>query len=190
MSPLLLSIILISLGLALLLLELFVPSAGVLGVLAATAILGGIVAAFFHSLVAGAIVLTAVCFSLPVLAYGAVKVWPSTPIGRRVLIGTPTERDVLPQNDLAEILKSMIGKRGVAKTKMLPSGIVVIDDRPYDAVSDGYAIEPGTPVEVISVRTKRAVVRPVEPDEPATARSDDILSQPIDQLGLGPLDDG
>ncbi len=189
MNPLILAIALIVVGFAVICLELFLPSAGMLGVLASLLVLSGIVAAFFHSLGAGAAVLALTCVSLPVLIVIAIKIWPSTPIGRKILIGAMTEQEVLPQNDLHDQLKPLIGRRGVAKTKMLPSGIIVIDDRNYDAVSDGFAIEPGTSVEVISIRTKRAVVRPVEPDEPAPVDPSDPLSRPIEQLGLGPMDE-
>jgi membrane-bound serine protease (ClpP class) len=189
MDPLILALVLIVVGLAVICLEMFIPSAGMLGVLAALLILSGIVSSFFHSAMAGAIVLALTCLTLPVLIALAIKIWPSTPIGKKILIGAMTEQDVLPQGDIHEQLKPLIGRRGVAKTKMLPSGIIVIDDRNYDAISDGFAIEPGTPVEVISIRTKRAVVRPVDADEPPNANRDDVLSQPIEQLGLGPLDE-
>ncbi len=189
MDPLILAITLIVIGFGVICLELFIPSAGMLGVLAALLILGGIVSAFFHSLTAGAALLAVTCFSLPMLIAAAIKIWPSTPFGRRILIGAMSEKDVLPQNDLAELLKPLIGRRGIAKTKMLPSGIIQIDDRNYDAVSDGFAIEPGAPVEVISIRTKRVVVRPVDPNERAPDPIDDMLSRPIDQLGLDPINE-
>jgi membrane-bound ClpP family serine protease len=189
MSPLLVAVILILGGLAVICLELFLPSAGMLGVLAALLILAGIISSFFHSLGAGALVLVATCLTLPVVIALAIKIWPSTPIGRRILIGAMSEEEVLPQNDAQVQLKSLIGRRGVAKTKMLPSGIITIDDQHFDAVSDGFAIEPGMPVEVISVRTKRAVVRPVDPDEAAAQPQDDLLSQPIDTLGIEPIDE-
>jgi membrane-bound serine protease (ClpP class) len=189
MNALILAILLILVGLAVICLEMFIPSAGMLGVTAALLILGGIISSFYYSLTAGAVVLALTCLTLPILIALAIKIWPSTPIGRRILIGAMTEQDVLPQNDLQDQLKPLIGRRGVAKTKMLPSGIILIDDRKYDAVSDGFAIEPGTPVEVISIRTKRAVVRPVDPNEPPAINRDDVLSQPIDKLGLDPIDE-
>jgi hypothetical protein len=43
---------------------------------------------------------------------------------------------------------------------MLPSGLVLIDGKSYDAVSDGMAIEPGQAIIVVSVSTQRLVVRP------------------------------
>lgn len=188
MDPLILAIALIVIGFVVIGLELFLPSAGMLGVLASLLIIGGIITAFFHSLTAGAVILAVTCLSLPALIAGAFKIWPSTPIGRKILIGAMSEEEVLPQDDLQNQLKPLIGRRGVAKTKMLPSGIIVIDERNYDAVSDGFAIEPGALVEVISVRTKRAVVRPVDPNEPVQSDPNDPLSQPAERLGIDPID--
>ncbi len=83
------------------------------------------------------------------------------------------------------------GRIGTAKTKMLPSGMVTIDGRAYDAVSNGFAIEPGDPIQVIEIRANRVVVRRVDPSEQATTGdADDVLSQPIDQFGLDPIDEG
>ena len=192
MAPIVWSILLIVAGLVVIGIELFVPSAGILGVLAGALIVAGIVAAFLQNLVVGTIVLVATSLSLPVLIALAIKIWPSTPIGKRILIGAMTEEEVLPQVDLQQSLQALIGHRGIAKTKMLPSGIVWIEDRNYDAISDGFAIEPGTPVEVIAIRTKRVVVRPLSAEElsqSAPIDSADLLARPIDQLGLESLEE-
>ncbi len=192
MDPIFWAVVLIVGGFVIIGIELFLPSAGMLAILAATLILAGIVAAFMKSLVAGTVVLLITSLSLPILIALGIKIWPSTPIGRRILIKAMTEDEVLPQEDLHNHLKTLIGHRGIAKTKMLPSGIVWIENRNYDAVSDGFAIEPGMPVEVIAIRTKRVVVRPVSEDELAQSEpidTADMLSRPIDQLGIEPIDD-
>ena len=192
MDPIFWSIILLLLGMATIFLELFVPSAGMLGVVAVTFIAAAIVVAFISSPLAGAIMLLVTGLSLPLLIAVALKVWPHTPIGRRILIGRANEDEVLPQRDEYEEIRSLEGRRGIAKTKMLPSGLVVIDDNKYDAVSDGFAIEAGDPIEVVAIRANRIFVRPLDPDEDWTATSsdpDDILSQPIDQLGIDPIDE-
>jgi membrane-bound ClpP family serine protease len=67
---------------------------------------------------------------------------------------------VLPDTEGYRGLKDLIGKRGTARGTMLPSGIVVINGKPYDAVSEGTPIEAGQTVLVVSVSTQRLVVRP------------------------------
>jgi len=86
------AIILVAVGLAVIVIELFVPSAGLLGIVAAVLLVSGIVSAFFHSIEAGAALLLLLVLLLPVLFVALIKVWPSTPIGRRILLGRMRER--------------------------------------------------------------------------------------------------
>jgi membrane-bound serine protease (ClpP class) len=88
---------------------------------------------------------------------------------------------------------SLEGQLGIAKTKMLPSGMVVINGEKYDAISDGFPIEAGDPIKVVEVRENRIYVQPydgmVEDVSNLPVRDRDILSQPIEELGLESLDD-
>ncbi len=86
------------------------------------------------------------------------------------------------------MLRGLLGKVGQAKSQMLPSGTIVVEGRPIDAVSEGQAIERGENVLVIQVRGARVVVRPLEHGE-RPPPSDDLLSRPIDSLGLDLTDE-
>jgi membrane-bound ClpP family serine protease len=66
----------------------------------------------------------------------------------------------LPETIAYRGLKELVGRRGQAKGLMLPSGLVLIDGKTYDAVSEGVPIEAGQPILVVSVSTQRLVVRP------------------------------
>lgn len=191
MDPIYWSILLLALGLGVIFLELFVPSAGVLGVLAAVLIISGIIVAFLSSVQAGVIVLTITAITLPLLIGLLIKVWPNTPVGRRVLIGTVKEEDVLPKDEHYQEIKSLDGKVGFAKTKMLPSGMVVIDGKSYDAISDGFAIEPGEQIQVVAIKTNKVLVRKVDPNESIAISSDDdgLLSKSLDELGIDPIEE-
>jgi membrane-bound serine protease (ClpP class) len=130
--------------------------------------------------------------ALPATLALAFKLLPQTPMGRQLLLGTPREEDVLPEDDRRRQLRKLVGQVGRAKTLMLPSGAVEVGGMTIDALSEGLAIEPGTPVRVVEVHGLRVVVRPVaagEDQQPAAARGEDILSQSIDKLGLDPLGD-
>jgi hypothetical protein len=73
---------------------------------------------------------------------------------------------------------------------MLPSGAVEINGQMVDAVTQGQAIEPGTYVTVIEVRANRVVVRPAGKDQrPSHENPKDLLSRPIEELGIESLDD-
>lgn len=181
--------ILVGFGFLIVVLELFVPSAGILGVVAAVLFISGIVTGFLHSLQMGTALLLVTTLCLPILFAVLVKVWPNTPIGRRILIGRMKEEDVLPLGESYQ-LDSLVGQKGIARTKMLPSGMIKIGDQTYDAVSDGFAIEEGQRIKVVAIRMNRIMVQPFDPaDEVPDFDDDDVLSQPIEQLGIDPIDD-
>jgi len=183
------SILLLLLGLGLIALELFIPSGGILGILAALAIIASLAVAFSGGWVLGVSMLVATLLILPLVLAAAIHYWPRTPIGRLLILQTPqSEDDVLPDTLPYRQLKDMVGKRGVAKTKMLPSGAIVVEGRVYDAFSEGMAIDPGQPVRVTAVRTNRLAVVLDDAPPDRLADSSDMLAQPAQNLGLESLE--
>lgn len=175
------AILLLILGMGLAVLEVFIPSGGILGFLSICSILGAIVVGFRQGPIAGVAVLTLAVFGLPLVVVLALKYWPETPMGRRIILMAPKSEEVLPDSTSQRKLRELVGQVGVAKSQMLPSGAVVIDGRIIDAVSEGVPIEPGQRVCVIEARGNRVVVRPVEDAPPATTAANP-LDRPIDSV--------
>jgi len=182
------SILLLILGLGLALMEVFFPSAGILGFLAACSIVAAIVLGFMEGPVVGVLILGVAGLGLPALVILGFRIWPRTAIGRRVLLDVPDSKDVLPEDPQRQLLRSLVGKVGRAKCKMLPGGVVVVDGQNVEAVSESVAIEQGQPVLVIDVRAGRAVVRPIEP-ESLSANAENPLERPIDTVIPDPFAD-
>ena len=186
MSSLSWSIILLVAALGVIGVEMFVPSAGLLAILSGTLLISAIIMAFMHSMFAGVLMLLAIGLLLPLLFIVFVNVWPTTPIGRRVLLKRLEEDDVRLKGKHYDDQHNLVGKTGIAKSKMIPSGQIVIDGRKYDAVSEGLPIEPGDHIKVVAIRMFKIFVRKIDPDETAVTSSsledDDILSQPIDDV--------
>ena len=180
--------ILLCVGLALAMLEVFVPSGGLLGFLSIMAILSALFMDFRHGTWSGIGFLGLAVFAVPAGLILALQWWPKTPMGRRILLPLPSSEDVLPDSDKRRSLKSLVGKIGKAKTLMLPSGAVEIEGATVDALSEGMAIEAGHWVKVVEVRGTRVVVLPTD-ERPPTAAHDDTLDQSIDSVGLDPFDD-
>jgi membrane-bound ClpP family serine protease len=154
------SIVLLLAGMVFLTLEFFVPSAGVLGALAALSFCGAIFLAFLAGPAYGIGVLLTVMVIVPASLFAAVRWWPETPMGRLILIPRPeSPEEVLPETEGYRGLRMLIGKRGEAKSLMLPSGVVQIEHRAYDALSEGLTIEPGQPIVVVGVSMQRLIVR-------------------------------
>lgn len=184
------ALILLLVGLCLLSLELFVPSAGILGIFAGCLIVAAIVMGFMVDLQSGLLMLVLSMIVVPAMLFLMIRAWPHTPIGRRILTDEKTLTDILPTGEFYDTVAELVGKTGVAKSKMLPSGQIVIDGQKYDAVSDGFAIEAGDPVQVVSVKQNRIYVQPTvdssstDSGSGSTSTSNNPLDQPIEQFGL------
>ena len=184
------AILLLLIGLSLVVLEVFIPSGGIIGILSAVAMIAALVMAFQESSTTGPMVgfvfAAVTVFAVPTLIAVAFKFWPRTPMGKAFLGDLPTDADVLPEDPR----RALMGRVGVARTKMLPSGAVEVDGQMIDAVTQGQAIETGTYVVVVEVRANRVVVRPAGKDQrPSHENPNDLLSRPIDELGIESLDD-
>jgi membrane-bound serine protease (ClpP class) len=176
---------LLGFGLGLAVLEVFFPSAGILGFLSACAIVASVVVGFRQSHQTGFIMVMVAVVGVPAVVIAGLKVWPHTAMGRRILLMASDEQDVLPSDPEIERLRSLIGQVAETKCKMLPAGAIVVDGRTFDAISEGMPIEAGQPVRIIEVRAHRVVVRPLEDDAPPEPPRDDQLAQTFDD----PFDD-
>ena len=196
MSPVFWAAILLLVGLSLVMVEIFIPSGGVIGFLSFASIIAAIVMAFYQSgPTIGIMFLSVSCVAVPAVLAAAFRLLPGTPMGKRLLPDIPSPEDVLPDREDRRRLRLLIGRVGRAKSKMLPSGAVMIDGQTIDAMSEGQPIEAEQPVRVIDVRGTMVVVRPVDEDSADEVarrqgrQDDDILSRPIDSLGLDPFED-
>lgn len=188
MSYLILSILGVLLAMVLLTVEIFLPTAGLVGIAALLVAIAAVVAAFAHSVFYGAVFLLAIVIAIPFLFAAAVKIWPYTPIGRMILIGDITKESVMPKDSHYVRVADQIGKIGIAQTKMYPSGIVLIDDQKFDAISKGFPIDAGEPVKVVSVEGNRLQVRKYEGDRSLSGGDAndpaDGLNKTMEDLGI------
>lgn len=192
LDPIAWAVLLTIAGCGLLFLEVFLPSGGVLSVLSLAAFISGILLAFW-----GGGVTTGVSFLVVVLIAGPLTLGlsfyylPKTRLGKALLGEVPTEEEVAPDDPR----RALLGKIGVARTKMLPSGSVEIDDQMIDAIARGAAIDPGQPVQVVEVSANRVVVQLARTAPPAAEQQgtsppaeQDPLRQSLEELGIEPLD--
>jgi membrane-bound ClpP family serine protease len=177
--------VLFVLGIGLAVMEVFFPSAGILAFLSAAALIASIVMGFQQGPWTGIAVVAAIVGGLPTVLILGFRYWPKTRMGQLILLTPPASGDILPQDPEKEFLKGLIGRTGRAKTKMLLSGIVVVDGRPMDAVSEGMPIEVGQTVRIVQVKGNRVVVRVVE-EEPASTPPDPLQRTYDDPFELPP----
>lgn len=182
------AVLLLVLGMCLGIMEVFFTSAGLLAFLSAASIIAAVIMGFQQGSMGGFIILILAMAGMPTVVVLAFKYWPKTSIGRRVLLSAPTSEDVLPDDRNKDHLKALIGRVAKAKTKLLPSGVVVVDGRNIEAVSEGMPIEVGQELRIVQVRGKRVVVRPIELDVPSDTAKDP-LRRPIDASLEDPFDE-
>jgi len=142
---------LIALMFVMLFIELFLPTGGILGVTAVVVGLAGLVCLFRYDSMWGLMGLLSMAVLLPAFAYFAFRIWPSTPMGRRI-IGTPSEEEVDAKRmgELQERQKfaAMIGKEAIVLTSLRPVGVVDIDGVRHDAISDIGFVDAGQRVRI------------------------------------------
>ena len=165
-------------------LELFIPSGGVLAVLAILALLGSLAFAFLQGTVFGLVLLLTLVVGLPFLIWYMLEIWQSTPIGRRMLLNPADDPALMPDEQI-ERHKTLIGRTGLAKSLMMPGGMIEIDGERFDAISAGMPIDPGTPIIVIHVDGINLTVRPAntttKPTQPPDSRmkTDGLPQEPL-----------
>ncbi len=187
LDPLVWSILLMLVGCVVLVLEVFIPSGGILAVISAASFVGSIVIAFQRGPMTGFTFVMSTVVAVPLVLALAFHLWPKTRIGKAFLGEAPRDEDVLP-DDPHRVLMDRVG---IARSKMLPSGAVEIDGQMIDALSQGQAIEPGQYVVVTEVRANRVVVRPARENERPGRPTNpaDMLSRSIEELGIESLED-
>jgi membrane-bound ClpP family serine protease len=168
-------------GLAMMVLEVFVPSGGVLGFLSVVALVAAVATAFVEQGPGlGMTVLAVACIAVPLALGFAFRLFPETPLGRRVLPAPPQRSDVVPDADRRQVLRGLVGRAGLATSDLVPWGTVRIDGGEHDAVSEGGPITAGAKVEVVGVQAVAVVVRPaaVRPVRPHVDLPADLDTAP------------
>lgn len=165
MEPMLLwGLGLLAAAVLLLLLDIFVPSGGMLSMTSLVTAIAGVVCLWRHSTTWGLIgVLLVVVIGPAVMIFG-LNVWQHTPLGRR-MIGAPSEEEEAQRSLAAEKERAarlaLLGQEGLARTDLRPVGVVEIGGVRYDALSESALIPAGTRVRVTVVESNQIKVRPV-----------------------------
>lgn len=144
-------------GLAFLFLEVFIPSGGILGILAIVSCGFGIYGFVNqgHPYLAVSTVAAIILFGFYAIRYGL----------RRTSLATSMSSEDYTSVD-AEIA-DLLGKTGTAHSELRPAGMALIDGRKIDVVSPGHFIAQGVEVKVEDVSGNRVVVRELTSNDTA-----------------------
>jgi len=170
-----LAIFLFAVGVMLVVLEVFIPSFGLLTMGALCSFALSVWQAYSTSGDTAAWIMGVVA---PVLAiailYFGFKIIPRTRFGRGLVLYDPADEGVEVEATASETsrvtaeggtdedeMRPLIGKEGVAQSDLRPAGVATIDGRRVDVVTEGEMIDAGGRVRVVAVEGNRIVVRRV-----------------------------
>lgn len=153
------AIVLLLVGLAIIPIELFVPSGGALTALSVVSVIASVVCAFVTGTVEGVIFSGAAVVLTPGAWFLMIKVFPSTGMGKRVIMAGSELDEKGRKAGVALEYKALVGLEGSALTPLRPAGRVEIAGEPVDVVTDGSFVDQGARVRVIEVDTNRVVVQ-------------------------------
>ena len=153
---------LLAVAVLLLVVDIFMPTAGVLIVTSLTVAIAGVVCLFQYSAVWGLIGTLAVIVGGPVLLFLGLNIMPNTPIGRRLVLSNPDqEDDDRPPAPSRNELSGLVGKEGLVLSDLRPVGVIRIGDRRFDALSETSLVRAGARVRVTAVEGSELRVREV-----------------------------
>ena len=153
-------ILCLAIGLILLIAEVFIPSGGLIGILAVGLIVVSLGLAFAESMALGLKFLVAVCVLMPLALALAVHLWPRTPLAKWIFLKPPDPEDFDPDPVAHGLrLDHLIGQFGRALTPLRPSGVVDFEGRRIDGLSEEGLIPSGALVRAVQVRGSQLIVR-------------------------------
>jgi len=163
-----LAMILLGVGLVLIMAEVLIPSLGMLGGLAAIALIGSVVVAWQESPDLGQNFLFAEAVLVPAAIMTGLKLLPKSPFTKFLIAPGFSFKDA-PAVDERD--KDLLGKRGVVEAPLRPAGAARIDGRRVDVVTRGEMIPTGDWVEVCGLSGNRVEVMAC--DAPSSTETDE-----------------
>jgi membrane-bound serine protease (ClpP class) len=152
------TIILFIIGIALIVAEFFLPG-GIAGGLGIGAILASIMLAGGDVVQMGISLLIALLIAVATMIIFVKVFGKKMKLFNKIILkdSTSTESGYVSNINRLEL----IGKEGVTKTPLRPSGTVIVDDERIDAVTEGGFIKAGERVKIVKVEGSRIVVRDI-----------------------------
>jgi membrane-bound ClpP family serine protease len=145
----------------LLVVEIFVPSFGVLTLCAIACLVGGGTIFFRFGEVSGVIGIITAIILVPIVWVITYRLFPKTPFGRHVILGKPDRQrgDGIPDSDR---LQSLLGTEGIVLSPLRPVGMCSFDGHRVECVAETGYIERDSRIRVIRVEGTQLTVRLVE----------------------------
>jgi membrane-bound ClpP family serine protease len=141
--------------------EVFVPSGGLISIVALACLVGGIILFFNRSATAGWIGVIIAIIMIPSVLIIAYKIFPKTRFGKNATLSPPQRQqgDAIPDTPK---LKEMLGAEGIVLTPLRPVGMCDFSGQRIECVAESGYVNKGKKVKVIDVESTQLTVRIIE----------------------------
>ncbi len=162
------SLVLFAVGILFTVVEVVVPSGGLLGLIALLCLLGSLGAAYEQSGRAAVTMAVVELICVPAVIAVAFKILPRTSLGKQLILSPPqgdgsdASETSSPPTPQANPFGDLAGAEGVVVATLRPSGTAEFGGRQISVVSDGQIIDSGSRVRVVMVEGNRVLVEPVK----------------------------
>jgi membrane-bound ClpP family serine protease len=141
--------------------EIFVPSGGLISITALACLVAGLMIFFKLNQIPRWLDIVIPLVEIPVVLYGAYKIFPKTRFGKSVTLAPPQKQPGEGVPD-TENLKALLGAVGKVITPLRPVGTADFNGRRLECVAEGGYVDRGMKVRVIKVESTQLTVRLVE----------------------------
>ncbi|MBN2183198.1 MAG: hypothetical protein JW715_14900 [Sedimentisphaerales bacterium] len=141
--------------------EVFVPSGGLISIVALACLIGGIIIFFNHSSAAGWIGVVIAVIMIPSVLVFAYKIFPKTKFGKNATLSPPERQqgDAIPDTPR---LKELLGAEGIVLTPLRPVGMCDFSGQRVECVAESGYVDKDKKVKVIDVESTQLTVRVIE----------------------------
>ncbi len=163
---LLIALVLVGIGLASLVGEFAFPTGGIFLVVSLSlfAVAAAIVW-WYGSTLEATIAIIGFCIGVPAVGWLTVQAWKTLAIKRGLDPQAAGGSITQVMTELSE-LETLKGSTGKTLTPMRPSGMVELNGRRVDALTEGLMLDPNTPVKCIEIKAGRVIVRKIDKAAP------------------------
>ena len=205
----LMTILLVIVGLGIIASEIFIPSAGLLSLIAVGCFCASVFCAWKAWYEPGHLAIfwtyvVLMVIGIPAFIGTGVYLLPRTSLGNRLLAAPQDLESLTPFQEEEQRLSELINEQGKSLTLFSPGGMVQIGTEKFHAESEGVMVEAQTEVVVIAVKGNRLVVRPLalhqtvagitpatsteESLEPAAEEASAMEESPVEEVASPPAE--
>lgn len=147
-------------GLIAIIVEFFVPAAGIIGIIGGGSIIGSVVMAYLdYGILTGSAFLLGALILTPLIIIFYFKIFPKTIIGKKLILNTNQSHELGFTSYTQDKYMNLTGCSGLVLKEMRPVGIVEIEGQRFTAITNGEYLKQNSRIKVFKVEGNRVFVK-------------------------------